>query len=102
MHIAKDSDISTIQEQSRNKHAVLVFSASWCSPCKNLKPVLNSLEEEISHVAEFYDVDVDDAVHMVNDFGIQSIPTVLVMKDGTEVGRYNAQSSVTALKQLAI
>ena len=66
--------------------AVIDLNATWCGPCRMLKPVLEKLEGEITDV-KFYGVDVDDNEDIAAHFNVSSIPCVIVVKDGEEVSR---------------
>lgn len=57
------------------------FSALWCAPCRMLTPVFYSLEEEMPDV-KFETVDIDEHPDVVAEYGIRTVPTVLVIKDG--------------------
>lgn len=68
------------------KGEVLVdFSATWCGPCQMLKPVL----EEISNEREFkiVSIDVDDNMELAREYGIMTIPCLILFKDGKEIKR---------------
>ena len=67
--------------------AVLDFSATWCGPCKMLATVLEKLSEEMKGKAEFFKVDVDENPNLAVRFAIQSIPALIFLKNGKEVGR---------------
>ena len=68
------------------------FSASWCGPCKTLAPTFNEVKNSFSGVS-FNEYDVDDNSDIASQFGIRSVPTVLLVKDGKEVKRFvGAQS----------
>ncbi len=58
------------------------FWASWCGPCMMLAPVIDELAEEFSGRAEVYKVNVDEESALAAKFGIMSIPTVIVFRDG--------------------
>ena len=62
--------------------AVVDFSATWCGPCRMLAPVLEEISEELAGKANFYNVDVDDDGALAAGFGISSVPTVLILKNG--------------------
>jgi len=65
---------------------VVQYYATWCGPCKMLKPVLESLSTELSDV-KFYRVDIDLFRAQAIEAGIRSVPTVVLYKDGEEVDR---------------
>ena len=67
-------------------YAVIDFFATWCGPCKMLAPILSEVEKETTGVA-FFRVDVDQAPDLARRFGIMSIPTLVFLKNGEEVGR---------------
>ncbi len=58
------------------------FSAVWCGPCKMIAPVLEEVSEEYEGKLAFYNVDVDENQKLANEFGIQSIPALAIVKNG--------------------
>jgi thioredoxin 1 len=63
------------------------FTARWCSPCRVLGAVLGVLAPEYAGRARFVAVDVDDEPALAERFGVRSMPTVVLWRDGREVGR---------------
>lgn len=63
------------------KPAVVDFWASWCGPCMMLKPIFEELSGEMPNV-KFCKVNVDDERELAIEYGVQSIPTLLVFKGG--------------------
>ena len=63
------------------------FWASWCGPCRMLSPVIDSLSEEYSTQIDVGKINVDEQGALAAQFGIVSIPTVILFKDGKEVKR---------------
>jgi len=57
------------------------FFANWCGPCKMQTPILEELAEEVSN-AKICKVDVDAEPDLARQFGVMSIPTIMVMKNG--------------------
>ena len=62
------------------------FFANWCGPCKMLSPVVEQLSEEIKDV-NFLKVDVDLANEIAVEYGVMSIPTLIMFKGGKEVAK---------------
>ncbi|MBI3132566.1 MAG: thioredoxin [Acidobacteria bacterium] len=63
------------------------FWAPWCGPCKMVAPVLDELAGELQGRARIAKVNVDDNPEVAGSFGIMSIPTLLLFKDGKPVGK---------------
>jgi len=71
-----------------NEGVVLVdFWAPWCGPCKMIAPVLEELDSEIAGKAKIVKVDVDENQETAGKFGVMSIPTLIVLKDGEAVDK---------------
>ena len=64
------------------------FWAPWCGPCRLQGPILEEVAESIDSRAEIAKVDVDKAEDVAERFGVQSIPTLVLFKDGNEVRRF--------------
>ncbi|WP_413526554.1 thioredoxin [Latilactobacillus curvatus] len=58
------------------------FWATWCPPCRMQGPIVEELADDYAGKAKIAKVDVDHNPNLAAEFGIQSIPTLLVMKDG--------------------
>ncbi len=68
--------------------SILQFSATWCQPCKVLRPVMEKLSEEYKDRANFYYGDIEDgAINTGSAAGIRGVPTVIIYKKGVEVDR---------------
>ncbi len=79
--------VNTIEEfNEETKGTVLVdFFATWCGPCRMLAPVLEQIDEENLIGMDIIKVDVDEVSDAARKYGIQSIPTLIVFKDGHAV-----------------
>lgn len=64
--------------------SVIVFSASWCMPCKRLKPIIEDVIKELSDVP-FYDVDIDDSEEIVKEYQVFGVPTIVCFKNGKKI-----------------
>jgi thioredoxin 2 len=66
---------------------VLYFTAEWCNPCQRTKPIAEELKRE--GLVDFLFIDADTEVELIEKFEIKSIPTYILIKDGSEVKRMN-------------
>ena len=70
-----------------NGKMVLVdFFAKWCGPCRMISPIVEELSNEINYVS-FCKVDVDESGEIANTFGVLSIPTLLLFKEGKLISK---------------
>ncbi|MCD8506201.1 MAG: thioredoxin [Alkalibacterium thalassium] len=75
-------------EQETNSGLALVdFWATWCGPCRMQSPVIDELNEESDGSVNYFKMDVDANQATPSKFGIMSIPTLLVIKDGEVVDK---------------
>ncbi len=68
------------QLTNENKNVVIDFYASWCGPCKMLAPIFENVAATTQNV-KFVKVNVDEATELASLFGIQSIPTIIYIKE---------------------
>lgn len=66
----------------------LDFYADWCGPCKVMDPVIEELEKDFNGKMEIKKIDVDNDSANVSQYGVMSIPTYIILKDGQEVERF--------------
>ena len=63
------------------------FWAPWCAPCKMAEPILEELSETYKGKTEFLKLNVDDNSQTPMKYGVMSIPTTILYKEGKEIGR---------------
>jgi thioredoxin len=68
------------------KLQIIDFTAAWCGPCRQLKPVLETLSRE--YKIALVEVDTDRDPLTAQQYNVRSMPTVVLLRDGREVGRF--------------
>ncbi|HLJ67412.1 MAG TPA: thioredoxin [Chloroflexota bacterium] len=82
------SDASFEAEVLKAPKPVLVdFWAEWCGPCKMIAPILDKVAEEYADSLKIAKIDVEQNPQHMQKFGIQSVPTLILFKDGEPVER---------------
>ncbi len=94
------TDQSFAEEVERSPLPVLIdFWAAWCGPCRMVAPTIEQLAKELSGKVRVGKLDVDANQMTAARFHVQSIPTLLVFKDGKEVDRIVGVQSKEAILQ---
>ncbi len=74
---------------SRSSVPVLVdFWAEWCAPCRLLAPLVENLSNEYGEKLAVCKIDIDSSPKVAARFGITALPTLILFKDGSPVGRH--------------
>jgi len=88
-------------ETKRAESPILVdFWAEWCGPCRMLTPVLEQLAQDYQGKARIGKLNVDDHSGLAAKYGVQSIPTLLLFKQGKVVEQYIGATSKDVLARL--
>lgn len=85
MKITNDNFKSEVLES--DIPVLLDFWAEWCGPCRMLSPVVEEVAAEREGKIKVGKVNVDEEILLANEFGVSSIPTVVILKDGKSVAK---------------
>ncbi len=75
-------------DKALDQVALLDFNATWCIPCKKFAPAFEGAAKKFGGKAKFYSVDIDVNPETAKAFGIESVPTIIVVKKDGSVERY--------------
>lgn len=79
---------SNFEKVIKSKPVVMVdFFASWCGPCKMLSPILEQIASEGELDVAIAKLDIDESLEIAKQFGVMSVPTMIIFKDGDEAER---------------
>jgi len=73
-------------------NAIIDFSATWCGPCKRMKPYFEKAENFVQSInldVKFFEIDVDELEEIAQDFEISCMPTLVLVKNGVLVARHS-------------
>lgn len=88
MPVGHFSDADFGEKVIKNSLPVLVdFFAEWCGPCRMVAPIIDELSETYKDKLLIGKIDIDTSPQTAAKYGVQSIPTVIMFKDGKEVER---------------
>lgn len=75
------------------------FYANWCGPCRTLAPVLEQVAHDLKGKATIAKIDIDNEQKTASQFQIMSVPTMILFKNGKEVGRLVGLRTADAVKE---
>jgi len=78
------------------------FSAEWCGPCKTMAPELKKLASEMGDKLKIIKIDIDKNPDLANRLKVQSVPTLILYKDGKQVWRQSGAMMAHQLKPVVL
>ena len=83
MSVLKLTSENFENEVKKAKGTVIVdFYADWCGPCKMMSPIIDKIAEELGESVKVGKVNTDENMELAEEFGIMSIPTIIIFKNG--------------------
>ena len=76
------------------------FVAEWCGPCKMMKPVLEELKKKMRNKIIILKIDIDKNISLSSEYRIQSVPTLVLWKQGEIIWRQSGALSLNELEQI--
>jgi thioredoxin 1 len=91
--LIRDLNVNTFDETIADGITLVDFWAPWCGPCRIQGPILDKVAQSVQGRAHIAKVNVDDVRALAGRFGVQSIPTLVLFKNGNEVRRFTGVQS---------
>jgi thioredoxin 1 len=87
-HFTDDNFATEVLEASKTKPVLVDFFATWCGPCQMQAPILEETATAIGDKAVIGKLNTEEAMKTAQEYGVMSIPTLLIFKDGKEAKRF--------------
>ncbi|MGD8367416.1 MAG: thioredoxin family protein [Desulfobacterales bacterium] len=88
-----------LDRKIRKGVTLIDFNAPWCAPCRAQEPVILALEQQYGRRATIAKLNIDENQEMAMNLGIQSIPTMILYREGCEIGRFIGLQSTETLSR---
>jgi thioredoxin 1 len=95
-------DDNNFQNEIAEGVTLVDFYADWCGPCRMIAPIVEELANELKDQAKIAKLDIENAQKVTASFGVTSIPTIILFKDGKEINRIVGLKGKDDLKDMII
>ena len=99
MEIKKITSAEEFEKTIVEGVALIDFNAPWCAPCRAQEPIILELSRQLEGKATIAEMNIDENSETASKLGIQSIPTLVVFKNGKETQRFTGLQSKSTLKE---
>lgn len=86
-HFTKDNFSTEVLEASKTQPVLVDFFATWCGPCQAQGPIIEELAKDMEGKAVVGKIDTDQNLELARQYGIMSIPTIIIFRDGQPAER---------------
>lgn len=93
-------DEENFNDETAKGVTLVDFFADWCGPCKMIAPIVEELAKEMAGRAKVGKLDIEESQNITAKYGVTSIPTIILFKDGEEVNRVVGVRDKDALQSL--
>ncbi len=94
-------NMNQFEQDIKNGVTLIDFNAAWCAPCKAQEPIIKKLKTLYQNRASIVEIDIDEHRDLATRYMVQSIPTLIIFKDGKEIKRFvGLQTETTIAKNL--
>jgi putative thioredoxin len=100
VNIDESNAVQLLIEESNNRPVVVDFWADWCEPCKALMPLLEKIANEYNGAFLLAKVNADEQQAIVQQFGVRSLPTVMVIQNGQPVDGFTGAQPENAVREM--
>jgi thioredoxin 2 len=95
---AGDDSFADVVEEARLPVLVDMW-AEWCGPCRMVSPALEQVARELAGQVKLAKVDIDAAPNLAQRFGVQAVPTLMVIRDGEVIARQAGAAPAQAIRR---
>lgn len=103
-HQARQAQASPQSVNVEEGKSLIYIGATWCGPCKQIKPVFHNLEQQYGSKIKFYHLDLDQNRETAEQLGVNSVPSFFVVQEGNIIDKFtgaNEQRLRSAVAKLA-